>query len=354
MYVFFMYICTRFHPLSSVFIRLSPTMYNNQNPNFYNTTHTTINSTIPMSESTNTNHQPETFDEEIITSSPPLHVQVAEGAPLLVPSPTKPIFLSSSRSSSRSRTSRHSSRSPSPHSNHSAPHTTPSSTPLSAASAIYHTRLGLMGSHSHGPQGRSTLGSFDGTNLLSSHEPSEDYFSAVSLDDDILTDKMGMLELEPPSPDHPSTHSSSSFLGGTTMGAGMSHPFLPSVNERMSEETLEDVHAFSDVIHFNMNPLNIMGSYNNNMNNASTTTSSTNSDKSVGGSSYVDQGHLLETLLEFEEEEDDEDENNDDENDENNDTNDPVKEKQKRDASSQNITSLEKNKNDEKQNNPKT
>lgn len=49
---------------------------------------------------------------------------------------------------------------------------------------------------------------------------------------DILTDRMGFEDIEPPTHDkHTSLHSS-----------------LPPVNERMSEETLDDCHAFSDVV----------------------------------------------------------------------------------------------------------
>jgi hypothetical protein len=120
------------------------------------------------------------------------------------------------------------------------------------------------------------------------------------LDEDILTDKMGMLELE----------SQPCHVKPLLEQQGNK---LPSVNERMSEETLDDVHAFSDFRNV-IRQMKITSSTPSNETGNSGTISSTSSDgaRSIGGSSFVDQGHLLETLLEFEED-DDEDEEEDDE-----------------------------------------
>ena len=67
---------------------------------------------------------------------------------------------------------------------------------------------------------------FDGGSSLSSLEE--------VIDPDILTDKMGLVELD--CKDHSSNR-----------GLNASCSNLPPVTERMSEETLEDCHAFSDV-----------------------------------------------------------------------------------------------------------
>jgi len=60
--------------------------------------------------------------------------------------------------------------------------------------------------------------------------------SISSLDDDsdILTDRMGLEELD--------------FDKQRSLADGLSISSLPAVNERLSEDTLEDVHAFSDAV----------------------------------------------------------------------------------------------------------
>lgn len=60
--------------------------------------------------------------------------------------------------------------------------------------------------------------------------------SIEDVDPDILLDRMGFEELEPPA-SHP-------VAGGTLASPGA---HLPPVNERLSEETLEDCHAFQDL-----------------------------------------------------------------------------------------------------------
>jgi len=110
---------------------------------------------------------------------------------------------------------------------------------------------------------------------------------------------MGHEELEPPQPHSIKT--------------------LPSVNERMSEETLEDVHAFTDLRNV-IRQINLGGG-NGGIGNGNASASDKNSSAAVGnissssslnslsregsiaGGSYMgDPGHLLETLEEFEEE----------------------------------------------------
>mmetsp|Transcript_2504 Transcript_2504/g.3784 ORF Transcript_2504/g.3784 Transcript_2504/m.3784 type:complete len:280 (+) Transcript_2504:236-1075(+) len=57
------------------------------------------------------------------------------------------------------------------------------------------------------------------------------------INEDILTDRLGMVELEPPPPH---------VVAGGTLASPQF--ILTSVNERMSEESLDDVHAFSDAL----------------------------------------------------------------------------------------------------------
>lgn len=205
----------------------------------------------------------------------PLHMHVALGA--VLPGKPLPSHNLSSRSSSRSRTSlRSHSRSPSPQQQQQQQQV---QVPSSTASST----------------------------------------SMEFLDEDILTDKMGMLELE----------SQPCHVKPLLEQQGKK---LPSVNERMSEESLDDVHAFSDLRNVIRQIKNHNSNNNNNNNNGSGnslekesgnsgTISSASSDgaRSIGGSSYVDQGHLLETLLEFEEDDEEEEDTTDDDDDDNND-----------------------------------
>lgn len=59
--------------------------------------------------------------------------------------------------------------------------------------------------------------------------------SSIDMDSDILTDRMGMEDLN------------SSVCSATREQLHASVSSLPAVHERLSDETLEDVHAFSDV-----------------------------------------------------------------------------------------------------------
>jgi len=67
---------------------------------------------------------------------------------------------------------------------------------------------------------------------------------ATDIDPDILLDRAGFEELEPPPPHEISMGP----LASPIMIPGHGSFVLPSVNERMSEESLDDCHAFSDVV----------------------------------------------------------------------------------------------------------
>ena len=94
--------------------------------------------------------------------------------------------------------------------------------------------LSVQRSGSESPQSRGSRGrhhksnTFDGGSSISSLED-------AGIDIDILTDKMGVLELDLKTQQDIS-HSLNRSLSN-----------LPAVTERMCDETLEDVHAFSDV-----------------------------------------------------------------------------------------------------------
>ena len=64
------------------------------------------------------------------------------------------------------------------------------------------------------------------------------------IDPDILTDKMGLVELE--------RHQSGLHVNGSFSN-------LAPVTERMSEETLEDVHAFTDIVRGSRPSINVGG-----------------------------------------------------------------------------------------------
>jgi len=120
----------------------------------------------------------------------------------------------------------------------------------------------------------------------------------MHIDPDILTDKMGHEDLEQPK--HVDVHSLRAAL--------------PSVNERMSEETLEDCHAFTDlkdvIRQISKDNGGVFGSGNNSMISSRSSENSLSREGSMAGSMLGDVGHLLETLEEFEEEDrstDDED-----------------------------------------------
>lgn len=110
----------------------------------------------------------------------------------------------------------------------------------------------------------------------------------IHVDPDILTDKMGHLDLE--APKHVDVHS----MRGS----------LTSVNERMSEETLEDCHAFSDLKDvIRQISKDQPGSGTASMISSRSSENSLSREGSMAGGSILgDGGHLLETLEEFEEE----------------------------------------------------
>jgi hypothetical protein len=135
---------------------------------------------------------------------------------------------------------------------------------------------------------RSGSFNFDGGSSLASLEE--------FIDPDILTDKLGLLELE----HHPHHHSSSSSnrAGGGGGGGGLNHSSsfsnLPPVTERMSDETLDDVHAFSDIKarHSNVS----------------------SSSRGGGNSSITTGGEVSSNMLEPLDEGDDDEDSNDDDN----------------------------------------
>lgn len=119
------------------------------------------------------------------------------------------------------------------------------------------------------------------------------------IDQDILTDQKGHEELD---------------FEGTRHASDLANT-LPSLNERMSDEALEDCHAFSDLkevirqisktSHEGATVMTVASS-----NASASGISSRSSENSLsregslaGGSLIGDGGHLLETLEEFEEEE---------------------------------------------------
>lgn len=136
------------------------------------------------------------------------------------------------------------------------------------------------------------------------------YSSIEEIEPDILTDKMGHEELTPGS-------------------CASSVSTLHTVNERMSEDALEDCHAFTDLKNVIRQIQATHSGEGPSGTNTGTGTSSRNS--ANGGSIMEDPGHLLETLEEFEEgEEDDEiDEDQDKGDDKNNVTEKNEEEKQK-------------------------
>jgi len=143
-----------------------------------------------------------------------------------------------------------------------------------------------------------------------------------SIDPDILLDRLGLVELEPhhhPSNADPNTSSSSSLTGGgsSNPSAVVATP-LPSLPERMSDETLEDCHAFTE---FKLVMRPRLGSASSSQSESGTTTptscgnligllpGSLTREGSVSGGSILGDASLLETLEEF----DDEDEEEEDE-----------------------------------------
>jgi hypothetical protein len=140
----------------------------------------------------------------------------------------------------------------------------------------------------------------------SNSNASSGYISAedIHVDPDILLDKMGHEDLEQPK--HVDVHSLRASL--------------PIVNERMSEESLDDCHAFSDLkdairqISRDSGPSLVFGGGSNAAISSRSSENSLSREGSMAGGSVLDDGgHLLETLEEFEEEEEDEEDNNEQE-----------------------------------------
>jgi len=152
--------------------------------------------------------------------------------------------------------------------------------------------------HLDGSQSPSIVSGYGSASASASSSRRNSCSSIEDIEADILTDKMGHEELIPGS-------------------CASSVSTLHTVNERMSEDALEDCHAFTDLkdvirqiqaTHSGSGEGQGQGPH-----SIGTGTSSRNSVN--GGSIMEDAGHLLETLEEFEEgEEDDEIEEDDNQN----------------------------------------
>jgi len=195
----------------------------------------------------------------------------------------------------------------------------------------------LVGS---GGNGLSTLHSFSSRSSSRSRTPRDvspappssgsgsDYHNYPSIDPDILLDRLGLVELEPTylhhhNPTDTSTSSSSPFIP-TSVSNNISSSSslvtttpLPSLPERLSEETLDDCHAFTD---FKVVMRPRLGSTSSQGESGTTTPTTSGScgnlvglltgtltrDNSVSGGSILGDASLLETLEEFEEDEEEE------------------------------------------------
>jgi hypothetical protein len=131
---------------------------------------------------------------------------------------------------------------------------------------------------------RSKPTSRDVSPSAGSRTPSSTTSSSHLIDSDILLDRLGLEELEPPPPHE----------------IGVITPGLTSVNERMSEENLEDCHAFCDLVM--TAKIERTGSF------------TSSREGSVTGGSVQGDASFLETLEEFDEEEEDDDDEVDNEN----------------------------------------
>ena len=143
---------------------------------------------------------------------------------------------------------------------------------------------------------------------------------AIIVDADILLDRLGIEELECPGFVDSGNSGIHSGLGAATeRGGGIigsstcgGHSSLPSVNERMSEESMDDCHAFTDLKNVirqsglgtsnNCSVMNMGVGINNNMSSSGVEPSKSRDGSVTGGSILGDASCLLETLEEFEEE----------------------------------------------------
>lgn len=143
----------------------------------------------------------------------------------------------------------------------------------------------------------------------------------IIVDADILLDRLGIEELECPGFIDNGNSGIHSGLGAPTeRGGGIisistcggHSSSLPSVNERMSEESMDDCHAFTDLKNVirqsglgtstNCSVMNMGIGINNNMSSSGVEPSKSRDGSVTGGSILGDASCLLETLEEFEEE----------------------------------------------------
>lgn len=232
-------------------------------------------------------HSPSSTSSASSSISSTIHIASGKQTVIL----PQPATTSSTSSSSRRRRSRSRSRSR-PSSRSTSRDPSPSSIGMSSLGGA-----GAMGTTT--PSGIGDAGSMESPSII--------------VDADILLDRLGIEELECPGivdngNNGPTTGGVASSergsgLGGTISSTGGTS--LPSVNERMSEESMDDCHAFTDLK--NVIRQSGLGSSTSNGMGASNIGSGVEPSKSrdgsvTGGSIMGDASCLLETLEEFEEE----------------------------------------------------
>ena len=161
----------------------------------------------------------------------PLHLHTLREPALLRGLPSSSSVRARSRSGSRSRTSSRDA-SPSPMDGH---HRRKSAGLMTTATNFGTPAESIPGSASAAPTTQTTASSVSGT--------ASD--AGSDLDPDIFLDRLGFdSDLEPPSP-HEITPRGDLALGSTW---GHSSQPMPSLNERMTEDSLEDAGAFADLV----------------------------------------------------------------------------------------------------------
>lgn len=243
-------------------------------------------------------HSPTSTSSTASSISSTIHIAPGKQTIMLPP----PANTSSASSSSRRRRSRSRSRSR-PSSRSTSRDPSPSSIGIHSVSS-----LGGIGNI-----GNITPGGSYGGDIGSLESP------AIIVDADILLDRLGIEELECPGVVDNGNFSinsgvgtASERVGGISSGSG-GHSSLPSVNERMSEESMDDCHAFTDLKNVirqsglgtstNSSVMNMgLGTNNNNILGGGVEPSRSRDGSVAGGSILGDASCLLETLEEFEEE----------------------------------------------------
>jgi len=170
-------------------------------------------------------------DKDVDLEAAPLHLHTLRQPPLLQGIPS---IRSRSRSTSRSRTS---SRDVSP---------SPSQTSAGGGGGGHHHRKSSIGLGTPADPIPGTLEeppSYYTNTQTTASSTSGGSDAGSDIDPDILLDKLGFDDLEPPAP-----HKIAE--GDLALGSSWAHSSqpLPSLNERMSEESLDDTRAFQDLV----------------------------------------------------------------------------------------------------------